>query len=94
MIPLWVVRCAIAMLGLLSSIWDGAARARAFARFLLIVSQYDAVGERCGSRRLADYFLELVGNGGTDSQRAKSGTLHSSHGSVPTDAAADQKKKR
>ncbi len=48
------------MFGLLSFVWGGAARLRAFARFLLIVSRYDAVGECCGTRHLADYFREQV----------------------------------
>ena len=49
-----------AVFGLLSYVWGGAARLRAFARFLLIVSRYDAVGECCGTRHLADYFREQV----------------------------------
>ena len=58
--PLWVVSAAAAVFGLLSRVWGGAARLRAFARFLIIVSRYDAVGERCGTRHLGDYFHEQV----------------------------------
>ena len=59
-VPLWVVSAAAAVFGLLARVWGGAARFHAFARFLLIVSRYDAVGECCGTRRLADYFQEQV----------------------------------
>ena len=87
-----MVRTAIWVLGLLAGVWDGAARVRAFLRFLLIVSQYDAVGECCGSRRLADYFKELVAKGGADSEGVSRGALHSNNGSSPVDAAAEKKK--
>ena len=48
------------LLALLGRLWPTALRYRSFARFLLVVSQYDAVGESCGSRRMVDYMRELA----------------------------------
>jgi hypothetical protein len=92
-IPLWVVRIAIWVLGLLARVWDGAARVRAFVRFLLIVSQYDAVGECCGSRRLADYFQELAAKGGTGSEGEGIGAPHRGNGSAQAGTAVGKKRR-
>ena len=68
-VPLWALRIVIALLGLLGRPWPKALRYRSFARFLLIVSQYDAVGERCGTRRMVNYMQALAAK-----QRGDSGS--------------------
>ena len=60
MAPLWLVRIMVFLLALLGRLWPTALRYRSFARFLLVVSQYDAVGECCGSRRMVDYMRQLA----------------------------------
>ena len=78
--PLWVVSGAAAVFGLLSYIWAGAARFRAFARFLLIVSCYDAVGECCGTRHLADYFREQIAKSNDSAGTVQKDVGHSGNG--------------
>lgn len=50
----------VLLLGVLGGVWPSALRYRSFARFLLVVSQYDAIGERCGRHRMVDYMQELA----------------------------------
>ena len=88
--PLWVIRLAAFSLGLLGHVWPGALRYQSFARFLLIVSQYDAIGESCGSRRMADYMQELAArenNGGriADGVSLQSNAEQNGVGEVPRD---------
>ena len=64
--PLCVVRILVLLLGLVGGLWPHARRYRSVARFLLVVSQYDAIGECCGSRRMADYMQELADGSGRD----------------------------
>lgn len=78
--PLWVVSALAAVFGLLSYVWGGAARLRAFARFLLIVSRYDAVGECCGNRHLADYFREQVSKSNDSARTVVKDAGHSHNG--------------
>jgi uncharacterized protein YbjT (DUF2867 family) len=59
-VPLWAVRLMMAFLRLLAYVWAGAMRFHAFAQFLVVISSHDSVGERCGSRHLADHFAELA----------------------------------
>lgn len=69
-------------LGLLGNVWPPALHYKSFAHFLLVVSQYDTVGECCGTRRLVDYMQELAArqrNGGTmadDSVSILSNSVH------------------
>ena len=58
--PLFLVQLIVVLLGLLGRVWPKALRFRSMAHFLMIVSRYDSVGERYGSRRLADYMQELA----------------------------------
>ena len=78
--PLWVLSAAAAVFGLLSRLWAGAARLRSFAQFLLIVSQYDAVGECCGTRRLVDYFREQVQKSDDKHESAGKNVGHAGNG--------------
>lgn len=59
-VPMWAVRLMMGFLRLLSLVWSGAMRYHAIAQFITIISTRDSVGERCGTRHLADHFKELA----------------------------------
>jgi len=82
-------------LGLLGYVWPAALHYKSFAHSLLVVSQYDAVGECCGTRRMVDYMQELAArhrNGGTIADNSVNTISSSVHTQTSDVSKIDDKK--